>query len=426
MKVMIADDTQTGRLFSRAALLPVADNGDHRQQRAEAAGQIFDIREFHIGGLAIKALKDGYRPDLAIIDINFSEANATGIAQYDLDADEEISQMRGFDILDALAQYSPGTVNIFVTAYAGDDALIGEELQRRGLRLGQGYFVRTSRAIGINDLSHHLRGCLEVIANNWAEQMDGKETERLRSMETEEQIMAGETSVNGNIIPVKSLLAHTAVFHPETGAILFDQPVENLRRLLLTHLSLDLPGLFGQSFVQQAIIDFRRDEEYAAKNQEINADAMNYIRRFLQINRNAERRATLNNGFRHFYENANVGQKPRLYGERPWAIRFMNALRQRRALLGLSRLAEIPFWGLGRNHQLRNLLDEYMRLHERRATEENIRQHLYVRGLSKVAGEERLRTETHLLLPEEIQFLQETCPQLEREFRQNLANGGAP
>lgn len=408
MNVLIVDDTPTGRLFSRAALLAVSDGGDHRQQRAEAAGQVFDIREFHIGGAAIKNIQAGYQPDLAIIDINFSELNFTDVERHGFDPGVEVSAMRGFDILDALKAHSPGTATVFVTAYAGDDELIGAELQRRGLRLGQGYYVRTSKAIGINDLSLHLKACMETIANNWAEQIPLNDAGRLITLKAANQILSDKTVVNDREISLKSMLAHTATFDPQTKTVMFANPAESIYNLLPSMMDMDMAGHFRQTFVQQAIRDFRNSENFRQKNEEINAMTANYILRFLQASHNNDNIGALIGGFYDFYDNGNVGQIPHRYGENPWSFQFINALKQRRALLGLSRLAAMPVWGLGRNRPLRNLLCQYMKLHGRsRPTEDNIRQHLHVRGLLKVRGQELLQTDARLILPEEEQFLHE-------------------
>lgn len=405
--IMIADDTAMGRDQAQAALVRVQGNGDYRKERMEKVRDLFDIRRFHIAGAAIKALEAGWKPDLAIIDIDFQELDAFDVAEHGFDAETEINNLRGFDILTALVQHSPQTTTILFTGKADQDDMIAEALRDKDLRQGRGYFIKTSKSIGINELSMHISDCLGQLAANHGERATPAQRREIRNLLSlpEEILLKKDLNLGARTLRTENLLAYAAKYDRTCDAILYPPAREKLTQLLsLARVEHFEPnGWWQLDFIHRTILDWRDHPDYEKINEEINTDAVQYVVETIRdggpvdivprtnldtyIKRNTDR----------FAPNSAFGST------------FINALKLRRALIGLSHLSQEPIWGPGRNGRMDLVLDKFMQQNHLNATPDNMRNFFsQVRGLSIATLNlpQRLNTQRPHILEEEAQWLQ--------------------
>lgn len=380
-QILIVDDHEEGRNQAQAALLPVEGNRYYQQERLQLADELFDIIRCTIAGEAIKAIeKDELRPDLAIVDIDFQGLDSEYVERQGLIYKEEATSLRGFDVLESIHHFSPYTTVVLFTGKADQDDMIADELRRRNLRQGRGYFIKTSRAIGINELSAHLAECVQQLAIHLSELATQAQRRQIRELLTlpNAYILEQELEVANRTIVLKSMMAYTAIYNHSNNNILFDNITEKLLELFLLQRVEDFApnGIWQSDCIHQAILDWRASNNYSKQNIEIDQSAANYV---LSTIMNGSPIDILNrtNLTAHVRNNARYGHNS------IFDATFYNALIVRRALLGLSHLAQKPVWGQGNNKKMDRVLDYFMETNGLGSNPDNMRNFFsQVRGLS--------------------------------------------
>lgn len=381
LQIIAVDDHEEGRNQAQAALLPVAGNHNYQEERRALAPELFDITRFTIAGEAIKAIeKDGLRPDLAIVDIDYQGLDRDIVEEEGFDPKVEMSNLRGFDILETLVRCSPATTVVLFTGKADQDDMIADELRRRDLRQGRGYFIKTSKAIGINELSAHLADCVQQLAVHLGELATQEQRNQIRSILAlpEDRFLNQELAIGKRSIVVKSLIAYAALYDYSSNSILFNDAKAQLSEIFSLQRveNFEGNGIWQQDCVHQAILDWRVSQTYQTQNSEIDKDAANYV---LDTILYGNPIAIVNNTnmTAHVKKNARYGYN------KNFDTTFINALKVRRALLGLSRLARQPVWGQGHNLTMDRVLDHVMEKNGFGTNPENMRNFFsQVRGLS--------------------------------------------
>jgi len=410
LSVLIADDLEIGREQARAALLRVKGHHDFRQQRAQSAETLYDIHEFAIAGQSIEAIeKNSLRPDIAIVDIDFQELNVGYVRDEGFDPGTERTNLRGFDLLKCLETHSPRTMCVLFTGKAHQDEAIYQALRDRGMRMGRSFFTKTDKSIGINELSEHLRDCLESLAINLCEGLPYAERRRVRALLAENAGQIPEDAVlhlGDRPILLRSLLGFDARYEPGRGLVFEDVQAAANRLLPGDRVpGFEPRGWWSLDFVHQAILDWRAAPDYTRLNAQMDSDVANYVLRILLCHQRGK-----NLDYIGIAEHqSNIGRAERKYATHPaFAQTFHNALKVRRVLLGLSRLSAERIWGQYRNRKEEEVLDFFMHHHHHSIEPENLRNYLTtVRGLSfSYNRPQSINTEAHRILTEEVTWLE--------------------
>lgn len=381
IKILIVDDVEEGRDQAQAALLPVTGNHNYQEERRILASELFDITRCTIAGEAIKAIeKYGLRPDLAIVDVDFQGLDSNYVKEEGFDPKEEMSNLRGFDVLETLHKYAPATTVVLFTGKADQDDMIAEELRRRDLRQGRSYFIKTSRAIGINELSVHLADCTQQLAVHLGELATQEERNQIRTTLDlpDDQFLDQDISLGNRTIALKSLLAFAALYNHTDNSIVFNNAKAQLSEIFSLQRieNFEPNGIWQQDCIHQAILDWRSYKAYQMQNQEIDKDAANYVL-------NAILYGTPIDIVNRTNLTAHVNRNRRYRHNDNFDATLINALKLRRALLGLSRLAQQPVWGQGHNRVMDRVLDYFMEMNNLGTNPDNMRNFLsQVRGLS--------------------------------------------
>lgn len=428
IRVLLIDDEDQARDQMFAALFRVQNGAAGYERLRSIALELFDIREFAIPGAAILAVeKENYRPDLAVIDISYESLNRSELRDKKFDPVQEISRVRGFDLMQALHEYSPATRIIFFTGKADADPEVLDNLSARNLRLGRDYLIKTDKALGFTALSMWIQDCFASLLDQHAEKVGDGFRARLRALLAEEAtsgaMLDEKMPFNDRPVALRHLLIFKGAFDLGLGRMVWDE--RQLNPYLADSFFLNAPdpeeavedfglrGLWQKAWVRRRIVEWRNSASYHDQNREIDEAAEAYLRRTLDY----QRRGKIFEAPEPFVKDSNIGRNDRPLENPNFLVLFLNALKTRRALIGLSAMAANPVWGQGRNTTLGVVLDLHMNNNGRRATPENMRVHLsQVLGLSNTLNIPQTIEVAHIL-DEERSWLKERFPALLAEAR---------
>ena len=369
-RILIVDDETQSRENTQTALISVAENNLFQKERLALAGKHFKIEEFAIAGAAINHVQENKRknkPDLALLDISFSQLTEDYIKEKKFDPKIEKTTTRGFDVYDAVAGY---TQPILFTAYADVHEAIGNELvKRRQLK----YVNILSKVQGINLFSIHIANNLETIANQLIANANNRNLTELipylaAQNRNQDRILGARIWLDGREFTVRNFFIYKFYLDengqdliPEKGIIKyinkFFKPFINTNPI-----QLQFPFLLGNwkgEWVQQVIIDFRESKYYTNSNNELNIKAANLMLEFFENSHNKPIRQFTSKSER-FFTHHNLGGMPQQYGNIPWMETFENGLVLRRAFLGMSILADEHIWSNYKNSTNDKVLDFIM------------------------------------------------------------------
>ncbi len=424
--VLVVDDSNESRKNVMAALIPVSDTNEWKDNRITKAKKHYAIEEFSIVGDAIDFVqkKAVHTPDLALLDISFLTLRDEDIVNVGRDPKVEKSTTRGFAIYDILKNKSE---TILFTAHVNADNSIAREIDGRELLQGTHYLTIVEKDLGINIFSRQIKNALQNVANQLlanANQRDFNEIQPLLHNNNPNLAMILEARFwldgreftvqnffifkfaldeNGeNLVPTKDILDYI-----RTSLIdYFEAPAEpNIP---------DFRGNWNHDWVHQEITNFRQQPNYTTiLNQGINTLAANCALEMLQINHAGQNATIIHH--RGIFRNSNIGARPPAINRNAaWSATFRNALILRRVFIGLNALANQPIWAIGINQTKRDLIDFIMDTAGWLNSLENVTYHLTTKlGFSIMENHvdmQRLDTAPHRILQEEYQFVQQFVP----------------
>jgi CheY-like chemotaxis protein len=413
IRVLIADDQEDARKWAKAILVSPADGCDYQDIPADLVDELFEISTFSIAGVAIKAVKDGWIPDIAMVDIDFQNVTSDEVKDKSLNYKEEATNLRGFDLFQSLHETSASTDTIFFTA-RGDDEKIKQELRNRGLkRPFSDYIPRLSKGYDMVEPSETIADRLRNFALAVIDQLTVEQATliltKLRNGITDELLDTVITFGNRSM-KVRYLMAGYCTYSLEKG-LGYDNALTMLKEQLnglgpAAFSNINLRGKWKAAWVGDALAAFYASQEYKEMMGDIYKVAANYA---INTTRKSNgREINMGDNTSPFYADISISTTPKSYGQSPWTEGFMHLLKRRLICITLSETAPRSIWKLGHNAPHDSVID-YCRENENGATTlEALRQHLNITlGLGSYNKSQRIKTKEEDILPHEWLFISE-------------------
>ena len=452
-KILIADDEATSREKTQAALITTFENATISEKRYEKAKDVYDIQSFSVAGKAIQEIKNGYKPDLALLDISFAKLKAIVLnKEPSLNFETETSTLRGFDVYDALTQFSPTTKIMLFTGYAAEFAEITAELVKRGMYQGEHYYLTiVGKDWDLNTFANSIKKNLmsvtdQILNNNGVS--DIEDLKIILPTRNANAIAAANITLGDRAFTVRNFLIHQFSLPQNTNEIIphenfvdyvseyfenyLNPPIQEEEIIIpnLANENVRFCGVWQAQWVQDAITAFRQNPNYTQINNSINAFAANIILEYLQVSHQFQQKAHITQ-YRYITGNSNIGNRERFYIEADWIVSFHNALTMRRVYLGLCALANEHIWSPNRARVLNELFGLIFQAIEGVAyTDNNTRNRMnIIMGLGITANGvnvQRLNMAANRQLQEEKDFLIEQIPEILVRMRNRNNNQPDP
>lgn len=347
LKILIVDDISDHRKWISASLVESIFSGA-LAERLKVAEAIFEIHKYSIVGEAIEVLKKGFRPDLSIVDLDFQNLQQKSITTKQLDPNLEKSPIRGFDLLNALKQYAPQSVNVIYTGQAANEQDISEQLAKSKLEFGKDWMLKSDKGYGGTQLSSHMPYLLKRASWNKVQLLADNKKSAIRTLISDFKDATLLTNycvefTDGSIVSLDKLLIGWASSLNCNGKvkIVYDDLDQCIKELFKDSdvYGTKLRGIWNWESMKQALRDYRsQGSAYYSDKENIDRRAAEVVLELCKQILRSPKNFHCHVNF--VSEGYNCKHDIHSLGNEEFKRHFYNALTCRRILLGLTKIRD--------------------------------------------------------------------------------------
>lgn len=283
--ILICEDKAEHRGWMKSSLINTPPDYGYIAERKKLAENHFEIHSFELVGSAIKSIKEGLKPDLAIIDIDFQNVSEEQAKRNNLDIKIEKTRLRGFDLVEALKKYSTKTVNIIFTGHSTDYLEIDHELEKRKLEYRKDWFAKSSKGDGGTEvfakkMPFLLKKCAEKFFQNLSNSKKAGLKMVLDGL-NEKLLLEFTPEVNGRRMKIGNLLMGWSKATQKNGKLKlsYDDPHTIFSQLLNIRefIKFKPAGIWKEEYIEKILKEYENDPEYLSEKEEIDKKAAQVI-----------------------------------------------------------------------------------------------------------------------------------------------------
>jgi hypothetical protein len=355
INVLITDDILDHRNWIKASLVDGIYNGS-LQEKVALAEKIFNISSFSNVGEAIIKIKNGYRPHLAIIDSDYQNLKDSTIAKKGLDPAIEKTATRGFDLLKALKDYAPGSINVIFTGKAGTEYALHEQLKKSGLEFGKDWILKGDKVFGPTVLAANMPYLLKRASWNMVRSLSEPKLnyfiEFVSGMKDNTMLLNYKLMLDEQTgIFLQNLLVGWAsnVSSTEPFRIHFDNLRLSVSELFTTtsEYGTELNGIWKKLFMKRALLDYKSSPSYYSNKDQIDKRAAEIVIDLFRQLADKPKAEDFTCPFDLATEGYNcVNDEDQTFANPDFATKILNSLVCRRVILGLFKIRDnktVPF-----------------------------------------------------------------------------------
>lgn len=306
--VVVAEDNPDNLKYAIAGLVYIKGVTGLIEERIKIAHELFEIHPFSVAGAAIQAINQKkITPDIAIIDVDFTDVTQKMIDDYNLEGyhlslGSEKQRLRGFDLRECLNNVRPEAIKILFTAYQLDENntdiadLIHNIPHEKGLHWFDKARGEKDGAVGMSrHMPKFLKEVADSIVSNSKKIVDSTWEKHIHDFGTAVlnlPIKLYKSTPPHREFLIKNLMVGWRQFGWNGSEITasFSNNFENdLIKLLKQQKNIFTPsGLWLESYMETALVEYRR----TSNNQKDIEDKANdfiidFVNNFLLIDENS-------------------------------------------------------------------------------------------------------------------------------------------